>query len=273
MTFIKNIIELLDPDLVIGAVSIGFFTTSIFIGKYIEKSKTVPIEPFDMRVKTLKEYLTFFRRQKKSLRKLTKNLILFEKEIKHLKLHRRHLRTYSWYWDEYIDLWRNFNDNRRRYWLIEKYIASVKYKSINYYINLSTVKYVLISQSETMQRLYLLKPTLPSVFEPLFFVLLVYFFIVHWKIARNIIIFLLTCNASIGVFLWKKYLYRAADSYKTTFCNMFYIIYISTKTFFYFWGGVLLSDWDGEIDPKYKPRKFKDPKGPIYPYNPLRFWF
>lgn len=96
MTFLKNIIGSIDPDFIVAAVSAGFFTTSIFIGNYIERSKTVPVEPFDdFSIKTLKEALSFVRRQKRSLKKLTRNLIFFEKEIKHLKFHRRHIRTVS----------------------------------------------------------------------------------------------------------------------------------------------------------------------------------
>lgn len=94
MTFLKTIIGSVDPDFIVAAVSAGFLTASVFIGNYIEKSKVVPVEPFEYYpMKTLKQTLTSFRRQKRSLKKLTRNLILFEKEINHLKYHRRHIRT------------------------------------------------------------------------------------------------------------------------------------------------------------------------------------
>lgn len=271
MTFLKTIMGSMDPDFIVAA---GFFTASIFIGNYIEKSKVVPVEPYShYPMKTLKDTLNSFRRQKRSLKKLRRDLLLFEKEINHLKFHRRYIRRVSWYWDEYIDAWQIYNKNRRRYRLIEKYIASANHKSIRYTIDLSAVKYVLMSQSETMHSLYLLKPTLPSVFEPLVFVLVVYFFVVHWKIARDLVLFLLMCNASVAVCLWKRFLYQSHDSYQTTFCNMLYVIYISIKCFFCVWAEAFLGDWDGELKPKCVPRKFKDPEGPIFNYSPLHFWY
>nr|AMN87292.1 hypothetical protein [Pyropia endiviifolia] len=272
MTFLKNLIELVDPDLAVTALSAGFLATSILVGNYISKPKIVPVQPLECPPVTLKEAINFLAKQKRDLKKLKIDLITFNKSMRDLNLHRKNLYSVHWYFHHYREVWGNFSHNKRHYRYLEKAVTSANYESFKYVVNLSLVKHALMTQSAAMHKLYILKPTLPAALEPLAFVLLVYFLIVHWKKACSLILFLLTCITSLGLYLWWRFLYFPCEPYLTNFGKILYVIYLSFKTFFLICKSFILEDWHAEIDPARVPRGFKNKEKAIYDYWPFHFW-
>lgn len=221
MNFFEHMMQQVDPEIVYWAVSIGAFATSILIGKAIKEKPVLPLASKRPPLSTSEEILKDIAKHKKASKKLKINILKFNSTLKTLKFRYKHIDSIRVYNEKFEKALNIYKKNRSTYSVL---ITKLNAPHLNSLLNLKQYKILLRSQDAKLKSLvvkqqvnqwfWFINPDydLFTFFCSILVILIIYFLLTHWKVARYLFFFIFACYTTFITLIWRLFLYQPTQT-------------------------------------------------------------